>query len=422
MTTGQRIAAKRKEYKLSQEALGEQLGVSRQSIYKWESDSSLPEIDKLVAMSRLFSVSVGWLLGVEEEKPADNVQPEATEEAVPSGELTEAQLNMVEEIVRRYLAAQPKPKPMGRRLLVRVLAALAIVGIGMNLFDRLDQLDDRYNNLQNSIGNISSNVNNQINTITNRVEEVLKAQNNLTADYGTKYLMADLSKNTIFFQLHAIPKTYVPGMTVLFQADCGNGEVVEVTAQPDANNKFSASLSCPLTDSITLSAVFVTEGTRQTQLLDNYSGLYSVSLPEVSLNGAETCYLHVEASGEDGQFHLPIARTWPRTDQPEPKFGIVELESIQIGLFHNGQLVTWLETAPTPEHWEIQTEEVYQAPEMDIQLKKGDILHFAAIFTDEYGRRGVAPSIPAFECLGDEISWMQSSDASPYFDIENYTF
>ena len=45
MTTGQRIAAKRKELSLSQEALGETLNVSRQSIYKWESDSSLPDID-----------------------------------------------------------------------------------------------------------------------------------------------------------------------------------------------------------------------------------------------------------------------------------------------------------------------------------------------------------------------------------------
>ena len=35
MTTGQRIAQKRKELGLSQEALGEKLGVSRQSIYKW---------------------------------------------------------------------------------------------------------------------------------------------------------------------------------------------------------------------------------------------------------------------------------------------------------------------------------------------------------------------------------------------------
>ena len=41
MTIGQRISYKRKELALSQEALGEQLNVSRQSIYKWESDAAL---------------------------------------------------------------------------------------------------------------------------------------------------------------------------------------------------------------------------------------------------------------------------------------------------------------------------------------------------------------------------------------------
>ena len=94
MTVGERIAQKRKELGLSQEGLGERLGVSRQAIYKWESNASLPEIDKLVALSRIFSVTVGWLLGVEEP-------PEGQGEAPPTGELTREQLAMVEEIVSR---------------------------------------------------------------------------------------------------------------------------------------------------------------------------------------------------------------------------------------------------------------------------------------------------------------------------------
>ena len=85
MTIGERIAQKRKEQNLSQEALGEALGVSRQSISKWESNNALPEIEKLIAMSRLFSVSVGWLLGVEEAPAEDG--GEARE---GSGEQTES--------------------------------------------------------------------------------------------------------------------------------------------------------------------------------------------------------------------------------------------------------------------------------------------------------------------------------------------
>ena len=417
MTTGLRIAAKRKELKLSQEALGEQLNVSRQSIYKWESDSSLPEIDKLVAMSRLFSVSVGWLLGVEEAPP--ETQDTTRED---SGELTEQQLNMVEEIVARYIAAQPKPQK--RRKWPYVLTGLVLFGVGLSLFQRLDQLDNRYTNLQNSIGNISSNVNSQINSITNRVEEVLKSQNDLTADYATKYTGADLASNTITFELHATPKTYVPGMEVRFLADCGTGETVEVSAQEDANHKFSGQLTCPLTDSITLSAVFMAGDTHQTQLLDNYSGLYGASLPDLDLRGFESVYLHTESKRNvDGTFHLQSAEGWLREGVKETKFGEVEISTCQVGLFLNGSLVQWLTTAPTPESWDIGSDVIYRLPAMDISLlKKGDILHFAAIFTDEYGRQGVAPSIPAFECLGDEISWMQSSDATPYYQIETYLF
>ena len=96
MTLGQRIAQKRKELGLSQEGLGEQLGVSRQAIYKWESDASLPEVEKLIALSRLFSVTVGWLLGVEEEP-----------RPVGEEELTPQQLAMVREITQGYLSAQP---------------------------------------------------------------------------------------------------------------------------------------------------------------------------------------------------------------------------------------------------------------------------------------------------------------------------
>ena len=90
MTLGIRIAQQRKKLGLSQEALGERMGVSRQAISKWEADGAVPEIDKLIVLSRLFEVSVGWLLGIDED-PAEK-----------SGGFTDEQLFMVEEIVKRY--------------------------------------------------------------------------------------------------------------------------------------------------------------------------------------------------------------------------------------------------------------------------------------------------------------------------------
>ena len=62
MTLGHRIQQKRKEMGLSQEKLGEQLNVSRQTVYKWENDQTIPELNNLIAMAELFDVRVGWLI------------------------------------------------------------------------------------------------------------------------------------------------------------------------------------------------------------------------------------------------------------------------------------------------------------------------------------------------------------------------
>lgn len=62
MTMGQRLLALRTQAGLSQEALAEQLEVSRQSISKWETDSSIPDLDKLVRLSEIFGVTLDELV------------------------------------------------------------------------------------------------------------------------------------------------------------------------------------------------------------------------------------------------------------------------------------------------------------------------------------------------------------------------
>jgi len=414
MTTGQRIAAKRKELNLSQEALGESLGVSRQSIYKWESDASLPEIDKLVALSRLFEVPVGWLLGVEESAP--ETEEEEAPAPPPSDDLTDTQLKMVEEIVDRYLAAQPKPKK--RRRWPWVLAALVVLYAGFSLFDKLERVDSQYNNLQNSVSNLTHNVSNQISGITNRVEEILKSQNNLTADYSTQLSAWDLARNTVTFSARVVPKTHVEGMEVYFLIDSGDGPA-EIIGTMGPGREFTAELTCELTDNIVISAVFVNGAIRQTQLLDSYGGLYSSSLPYIRFHGLEAAFLHEEVQA-DGTFALPSDYGWIDGIDTQTKLGAVEVESIQVGLFKNFELVCWLEPCEKPENWNVDAEQFFALPSMSVQLEKGDLLFFSAIYTDEYGRRGVEASIPAFEYFGDTIGWVDNADATFFFNIDNY--
>lgn len=66
MTLGERVALARKQAGLSQEQLGDKLGVSRQAVSKWESDQTNPDVAYVAQMCRLLGVSSDWLLLGEE--------------------------------------------------------------------------------------------------------------------------------------------------------------------------------------------------------------------------------------------------------------------------------------------------------------------------------------------------------------------
>lgn len=70
MKLNEKIFYCRRKAGLSQEALAEELGVSRQAVSKWETGDAVPEISKLLALAKTFDVTTDWLLS--EEEPEDN--------------------------------------------------------------------------------------------------------------------------------------------------------------------------------------------------------------------------------------------------------------------------------------------------------------------------------------------------------------
>ena len=62
MSLGTTISRLRAEKKLSQGDLADALGVSRQSVSKWETDASVPELDKLIKLSQLFGITLDELV------------------------------------------------------------------------------------------------------------------------------------------------------------------------------------------------------------------------------------------------------------------------------------------------------------------------------------------------------------------------
>ena len=392
MTTGQRIAAKRKELALSQEALGAELGVSRQSIYKWESDASLPEIDKLIALSRRFGVPVGWLLGVEEETPA----PET---------LTERQLQQVEELTAQYLAAQPPQRKPFRALLAAGGAlGLALVILAAVFCQRVLRLESQQTQLRSEIAQTTAE---QMEDLRDQVQDILRQQRDLLAegssllsDFGAA--VEDVTFRTegsaITVSAWAVPKTWREGMTAEFLLT-SNGETTAVPGALGEGNRFSApAVTAALTDDISLSVVFtLPDGSRETETLERWTGLLSASQPSywpegllgriVTFNqgilNARRCYLRV---AWDDAFDSEL-------------YGPIEIVDWQVGVFQNHRLITWADTgADIPADVVKEFDDrnggrkdylgyrVLRIPDFRIAWREGDVLSIAIRARDQHGR------------------------------------
>lgn len=81
MNLGEKITQLRKQKGLSQDALAHELNVSRQSISKWETGTSIPELEKLIALCNLFQISLDELVT---DLPPQNKPPAPLHSSPPT--------------------------------------------------------------------------------------------------------------------------------------------------------------------------------------------------------------------------------------------------------------------------------------------------------------------------------------------------
>lgn len=251
-TIGLRIAEQRKKLGLSQEALGERMGVSRQAISKWESDSAVPEIDKLIALSKLFGVTVGWLLGVEE--------PQSEE---PREEFTETQLKMVEEIVRRYQPRQGPPQP--RRWWPKVLGGIAIAIVLISAWSELDQRFNQYAS-SNSVNNTYNFIQYQLELLTERLDALAEGEKIVTNVSVTATAWEDRGGANIIMTM--MPKVWRDGDSAFISARQSGQEIQRFSCTWDGSG-YTADISLPAADGYAYYYVVLhADGSQEQQLLD----------------------------------------------------------------------------------------------------------------------------------------------------------
>jgi len=80
MTLGQKLKEIRKKFGLSQEQLAEIMNVSRQAITKWENDTGMPDVSNLQELSKIFNLTVDYLLENDNSLPALSMKIELDKE------------------------------------------------------------------------------------------------------------------------------------------------------------------------------------------------------------------------------------------------------------------------------------------------------------------------------------------------------
>ena len=102
MKLNEKIYYCRKKSGKSQETLAAELGVSRQSVSKWELGDSEPEISKLKLLAKSFGVSIDWLLSEDEPEEEQKAPESEKENAAQTSNWVDSIPGTVGKLIRRY--------------------------------------------------------------------------------------------------------------------------------------------------------------------------------------------------------------------------------------------------------------------------------------------------------------------------------
>lgn len=367
MTLGQRITALRKEKGLSQEQLGELVGVSRQAVSKWEADKAVPDVDNCVAMSKAFGIPLARLLELEEEDT-----PAAAGDD-----------DRLERLMEGYAAAQRKARRRWRWPIILVVCALLVGGAW--LWGFLDSMDRSIDELTGELVTLRGEI---VSGVGDRFEESLAARDSLLGDLTCQVVDADPLGGTITYELTATPKTAGEGALVRFWARSG-GKETAVEAVSGAGQTWSGRLTCPLTDEIRLYIALTEDGQTRSELLaaeygmaQDFSLRLEVYCPQ-SLEGTEVFYGGVPGAKMAAVGATGFLRQAPEMD-PAPTF-----TEVWTGVFVNDELVQRVDQEPffnrSEEEESFNLTMHFRLENLD--MKYEDTLTIAVFAEDNYGRR-----------------------------------
>ena len=384
MTLGQRIQDLRKQRGMSQESLGDALGVSRQAVSKWEGDNGIPELDTLIAMSRLFEVTVGQLLGVEE----------AAEQKDESTNDVDVDEDKVESVLRRYVEQTTKTDESSwlSRWGWVVSAAIVVTTVFIVMFAQLGSLRSTVKLLRSDLSNLHVNVSNNQNNLSgqirNTIYDVLAEEAKLLSTFEWEITDFDLENQTATLRFDATMKEYSAGSRLQFCADWQKVDDTEGQTTGDwvDGPNFQSEITIPLNHNTVISIrVKDVEGNIKEQVLqtpiyelhpDNFH-LYAHNLTTpfaITTKGFGITSQTAKAE----QAYIVIESIFPDFFWPEK----AELTAYVNDTKVMSEVMTIAPSGREEQVFNASIQDTYY----DLTLKDGDVLEVVLVVTDNLGR------------------------------------
>ena len=368
MTLGERIASLRKEKGLSQEALGELVGVTRQAVSKWEADKTLPDVNYCVALSRVFEVPLTRLLDLEDEQ-----------NDAPADELDERQLKLVEQMARQYAEAQRRIRRRYRWPLI-LLACALLVGAAW-LWEWLDGMNRRVDYLSGEMAGMQGEI---VSGVGDRVQESLREESSLITDYTIDVAKADILENTITYRITANLKEGNSGTIVSLMSRIGES-VFEAETVQSSGLIYSGEITCPISDDTGVYLVVKQDEQSKSELLETLSlaNDYNIHIEGWSRRAS------VEHGGLNKTPYEPVEvhiSMYEAPGLPYPPKGT----KTALGVFVNDRLVKEVPISlsnqkESYQEWRLTGE--FDIPMQDVSTQTGDVVTFVALVADNYGRK-----------------------------------
>ncbi len=292
MDLASRIQQLRKEAGFSQEALAEMLGISRQALGKWESGASLPTLENLTQLAKIFHLSIDELITGQHEPKNGEDNPALHSETVNT------LLQRIEQIQKR-------------RAPVPLLIVMGIIGTVLVFFTvfsaiRIHMLDQQYNTLAERIDALASQ---PIDTASLYQQILDRLQNDFSASepdqfyFDWELLGCDLQNKTMTIFLRAIPREFSLNDTLSFLLSpaSGTSDTLDASISIAAvaqDGQFSAQAEIPLCSELEVYIQYgLSDGTTRQELAAQLYDLSTQFIP------------YFEAESDTFGF-----RTWNYTD------------------------------------------------------------------------------------------------------------